>query len=155
MRIDDENKVVVPDFVAEWFENVSEKELDGNDVFRIIQDVLKVGDGQSTWNDYDVDGKLVSWVEENEETFLKLIVNCTKGNGYEVVPQKYYWRKKKEYLASFEEQEDNYLNYRKDNGHIFLSDNDEWPLPKTKFTEQEARDILKDDFDKFEKVECE
>ena len=153
MRIDDENKVVVPDFVAEWFENVSEKELDGNDVFRIIQDVLKVGDGQSTWNDYDVDGKLVSWVEENEETFLKLIVNCTKGNGYEVVPQKYYWRKKKEHLTWFEEEI--YLTRFK------FSDNENFvyilgsKVGSLQMTEPEAFHLLQHDFDKFEKVECE
>lgn len=153
MRIDDKNKVVVPDFVAEWFENVSEKELDGNDVFRIIQDVLKVGDGQSTWNDYDVDGKLVSWVEENEETFLKLIVNCTKGNGYEVVPQKYYWRKKKEHLAWFEEEI--YLTRFK------FSDNENFvyilgsKVGSLQMTEPEAFHLLQHDFDKFEKVECE
>ena len=161
MRIDDENKVVVPDFVAEWFESISDPVLDGNDVFRIIQDVLKVAGGLNTWNDYDVDAKLVDWVESNEETFLKLIVNCNKGVGYTAEPTKYYWRKKKESLASFEDVNDNYLSlYQKnelkqctimkkdiaENNDLFRS---------SLFTEAEARDLLKDDFDKFEKVVCE
>lgn len=65
--------------------------------------------------------------------------------------QKYYWRKKREYLAWFEEEV--YLTRFK------FSDNENYCYVlgskngSLKNTEQQARKILKDDFDKFEKVE--
>lgn len=68
---------------------------------------------------------------------------------------KYYWRKKKEHFAWFEDVRMGYLSKGKHDGHVYcnglIADSDFFH----KFTEAEARDLLKDDFDKFEKVECE
>jgi len=148
-------KVVVPQFVVKWFENVSEKELGGNDIFRIIQDVLRVSHGQRTWNDYDVDEKLVSWVEENEETFLHLIVNCTKGNGYEAEEEKeYHWKRKSELSLKAEEPDMVYLNYYVDKGTVFFGSIINGKSVKTKLTEKEVLSLVgEEDFKKLEKVE--
>lgn len=71
-------------------------------------------------------------------------------------PKKYYWRKKKEHLAWFEKIEDSYLIRFKFSGEVEYSYTlGEIASAPIKFTEAEARDLLKDDFDKFEKVECE
>ena len=70
-------------------------------------------------------------------------------------PQKYYWRKKNEHLAWFENVDKRYLNFHIEEKDIFLHDKNSSLYVKTKFTESEARYLLKGDFDKFEKVECE
>ena len=86
--------VVVPQFVADWFENQlknnESKKFDGNDVFRIIQDVIKVSNDESTWEDYGITDEIVKFAEDNEELFLNLIVNCSLGYGYTVEKEKKY-----------------------------------------------------------------
>lgn len=163
MRIDDENKVV---YVDEPLFNEIIKLKEGIGIVGIVSLFQILWEYQK---DYPEIQKFLwshekdIWVNDEEpcledDKYNQVSMVKIWSDEYQLEleqPKKYYWRKKKEYLASFEEQEDHYLNYRKDNGHIFLSDKDEWPLPKTKFTEQEARDLLKDDFDKFEKAECE
>ena len=68
---------------------------------------------------------------------------------------KYYWRKKKEYLVWFEDRSYTYLNFDKFNEKVMITNATGLKNFTVLFTEQEARDLLKDDFDKFEKVECE
>ena len=86
--------VVVPKFFANWFENQlknnESKKFDGNDVFRIIQDVIKVSNDESTWEDYGITDEIAKFAEDNEELFLNLIVNCSLGNGYTVEKEKKY-----------------------------------------------------------------
>ena len=86
--------IVVPRIMADWFENQlknkESKKFDGNDVFRIIQDVIKVSNGESTWDDYDITDEIVKFADENEELFLNLIVNCSLGNGYTVEKEQLY-----------------------------------------------------------------
>ena len=86
--------VVVPKFFADWFENQlknnESKKFDGNDVFRIIQDVIKVSNGESTWEDYGITDEIAKFAEDNEELFLNLIVNCSLGYGYTVEKEKKY-----------------------------------------------------------------
>ena len=87
--------VVVPKFVADWFEyqlknNNDLDSFDGNDVFRIIQDVIKVSNDESTWEDYGITDEIVKFAEDNEELFLNLIVNCSLGYGYTVEKEKKY-----------------------------------------------------------------
>ena len=86
--------VVVPKFFADWFENQlknnESKKFDGNDVFRIIQDVIKVSNGESTWEDYGITDEIVKFAEDNEELFLNLIVNCSLGYGYTVEREQLY-----------------------------------------------------------------
>ena len=86
--------VEVPQCVADWFENQlknnESKKFDGNDVFRIIQDVIKVSNDENTWEDYGVTDEIAKFAEDNEELFLNLIVNCSLGNGYTVEKEKKY-----------------------------------------------------------------
>ena len=86
--------VVVPRLMADWFENQLKnnelKKFDGNDVFRIIQDVIKVSNDENTWEDYGVTDEIAKFAEDNEELFLNLIVNCSVGNGYTVKKEKKY-----------------------------------------------------------------
>ena len=86
--------VVVPQFFADWFENQlknnESKKFDGNDVFRIIQDVIKVSNDENTWEDYGITDEIVKFADEKEELFLNLIVNCSLGNGYTVEKEKKY-----------------------------------------------------------------
>ena len=80
--------VVVPQFFADWFENQlknnESKKFDGNDIFRIIQDVIKVSNDESTWEDYGITDEIAKFAEDNEELFLNLIVNCSFKVGYTV-----------------------------------------------------------------------
>ena len=87
--------VKVPQFVADWFEyqlknNNDLDKFDGNTIFRIIQDVIKVSNGESTWEDYGVTDEIAKFAEDNEELFLNLIVNCSLGYGYTVEKEKLY-----------------------------------------------------------------
>ena len=85
---------VIPQLMADWFENQlknnESKKFDGNDVFRIIQDVIKVSNDESTWEDYGITDEIAKFAEDNEELFLNLIVNCSLGNGYMVEKEKKY-----------------------------------------------------------------
>ena len=85
---------VIPQLMADWFENQlknnESKKFDGNDVFRIIQDVIKVSNDESTWEDYGITDEIVKFAEDNEELFLNLIVNCSLGYGYTVEKEKKY-----------------------------------------------------------------
>ena len=86
--------VVVPRLMADWFENQlknnESKKFDGNDVFRIIQDVIKISNDENTWEDYGVTDEIAKFAEDNEELFLNLIVNCSLGYGYTVEKEKKY-----------------------------------------------------------------
>ena len=86
--------VAVPQFVADWFENQlknnESKKFDGNDIFRIIQDVIKVSNDESTWEDYGITDEIAKFAEDNEELFLNLIVNCSFKVGYTVEKEKLY-----------------------------------------------------------------
>ena len=91
--------VKVPQFFADWLENQlknnESKKFDGNDVFRIIQDVIKVSNDESTWEDYGITDEIAKFAEDNEELFLNLIVNCSLGYGYTVEKEKLYYLREK------------------------------------------------------------
>lgn len=143
MRIDDENKVV-------WTNDINDLAfVSGKSNLDIVSDLVKF-DGSydlcSLQNDYF-----------NGKHFTKRWLLMAILNNYEFKleqPQKYYWRKKKEHLVWFEVAQDTYLAQDEEDGELTLGwlEGTGW---KCKFTEQQARDLLKDDFDKFEKVECE
>ena len=87
--------VKIPQFMADWFEyqlknNNDLDKFDGNDVFRIIQDIIKVSSDESTWGDYGITDEIAKFAEDNEELFLNLIVNCSLGYGYTVEKEKLY-----------------------------------------------------------------
>ena len=99
----------IPQFMADWFEcqlknNNDLDKFDGNDVFRIIQDVIKVSNDENTWEDYGITDEIAKFAEDNEELFLNLIVNCSLGNGYTVEKEKLFYLKSKmtgRYLRSY------------------------------------------------------
>lgn len=74
-------------------------------------------------------------------------------NIVEVEDIKYYWRKKKEHLCSFEDVNYCYLNSWLFADEIVLKNTVETSGYKTKFTEQEAKKLLGDDFEMFERVD--
>ena len=87
--------VKIPQFMADWFEyqlknNNDLDKFGGNDIFRIIQDVIKVSNDESTWEDYGITDEIAKFAEDNEELFLNLIVNCSLGYGYTVEKEKKY-----------------------------------------------------------------
>lgn len=147
MRIDDENKVVwCSESEMEWYVscNYGHPNSLGSDMNRIKS--LAIGNHH-----------IVSFMMSGAARFqlVKAIANNYK---FELEqPQKYYWRKKKEHLAWFEEQERCYFNSRS-GGLKFLSSKEEHDIYFsfiTQFTEAEAKELLKDDFNMFEKVEVE
>lgn len=76
-------------------------------------------------------------------------------NIVEVEETKYYWRKKQKYLCSFEDLKECYLNMWTNDNKPTLSTTREVSLYKTKFTETEAKELLGDDFEMFERVDIE
>ena len=87
--------VKIPQFMADWFEyqlknNNDLDKFGGNDIFRIIQDVIKVSNDESTWEDYGITDEIAKFAEDNEELFLNLIVNCSFKVGYTVEKEKKY-----------------------------------------------------------------
>lgn len=131
--------VEVPKFFADWFENQlknnESKKFDGNDVFRIIQDVIKVSNGESTWGDFGITDEIVEFAEDNEELFLNLIVNCSVGNGYTVEKEQLY-----EVVFAVNEDGDRYLLLESDG---FFIDNESMNegYYKQQFTKAEIKDI--------------
>ena len=105
--------VEVPKFFADWFENQlknnESKKFDGNDVFRIIQDVIKVSNDESTWEDYGITDEIAKFAEDNEELFLNLIVNCSVRNGYTVEKEQLYVLKHID-MSKFSEDSSLYLS---------------------------------------------
>ena len=141
MRIDDENKVV---WCSEELLNVTGVHLGVG--FNGVTKLLKISEFAGSFGVPERHQNR-AWKELSNGIF----------NEYEFKleqPKKYYWRKKKEHLAWFEVAQDTYLAQDEEDGELTLG----WlegTGRKCKFTEQQARDLLKDDFDKFEKVECE
>lgn len=142
MRIDDENKVM-------WFSDINDLDfVSEKSSLEIVTELTKI-DGS-----YD----LCSFQDDffNGKDFTKKSILLAILNGYRFKldqPQKYYWRKKKEHLASFEVYDNKiYLNFDNGSRELTMDNWREGAHYKTSFTESEARELLKDDFDKFEKV---
>ena len=76
-------------------------------------------------------------------------------NIVEVDETTYYWRKKKEYLRSFEDVNYCYLNIWLFSDTLVLKNTVETSGYKTKFTEKEAKELLGDEFEMFERVDIE
>lgn len=138
-------KVVVPQFVADYIEGHYQGLKPGNwDKADLIR----------AWDDY-IEGygcsDLRKWIK-NDGNFLKLVMAIAT-NEYEVEEKKYYWRKKKEYSFTFENQRsDNYLKLDVES-RLFFSDKVEFGFSTTKFTETEVRKLVgEEDFKKLERV---
>lgn len=145
MRIDDENKVV-------WCSDKNDLAfVDSKTTLVLIEQLINFDGSYSLCKLQD------NYFESSNNKKTDLLYAILKGYEFKLEqPKKYYWRKKKEHLAWFEEGK--YLQKRGDNLYLARSSYDisKGPVNTFKFfTEQQARDLLKDDFDKFEKVECE
>ncbi|MGL5686868.1 MAG: DUF1642 domain-containing protein [Vagococcus fluvialis] len=146
MRIDDENKVVVPDFVAEWYEKTNTSYILGK-----MLELLEKSDDEriAEWR-WSCKGRMNNGLGNSQEVVARMMMF-----GYTIEqPQKYYWRKKKEHTVTFEENIWLSLNVYDERVYLYRNCTEDH-YNRTRFTETEARDLLKDDFDKFEKVECE
>ena len=135
--------VVVPKFFADWFENQlknnESKKFDGNDVFRIIQDVIKISNDENTWEDYGITDEIAKFAEDNEELFLNLIVNCSLGNGYTVEKEKKYILKHID-LSKLSTDDSLYLahsNFAKLQHVRYLKDVDMSKIKQCHFTQSE------------------
>ena len=136
--------VKIPQFMADWFEyqlknNNDLDKFDGNDVFRIIQDVIKVSNDESTWEDYGITDEISKFAEDNEELFLDLIVNCSLGNGYTVEKEKMYTLKHID-LSEQYKNESLYLSHSRHaklRHESFLKDDDMSKVERCHFTQSE------------------
>ena len=138
-------KVVVPQFVAEWFE----RNKKGHTIYGLLHlfsDNYYLFDGFRKWvEDYNL----------KEEDAQEIIAKMYLFQDYQVEEKKYYWRKKKEYLCDFEKQWDIYLNFDDSDDSVRFSVNKfEGRYIKTKFTEVEILNLAgEEDFNKLERVE--
>lgn len=141
-------KVVVPQFVADWFEQ-NKKGVTIYGLLHLFSDNYYLFDGFRQWvEDYDL----------KEEDAQEIISKMYLFQDYEIEvdeKKKYYWCKKKEYLMDFERyNSDNYVNFDTDKDEIYCDNNIEFGFIRTKFTEREIRELVsEEDFNKLEKVE--
>jgi hypothetical protein len=133
------NLVEVPQFVADWFEyqlknNNDLNNFDGDTIFRIIQDVIKVRDGQSTWEYHGITDEIAEFAENNEKLFLNLIVNCSFKVGYTV---------KKESVYRLENQLTGHFLYKTPDGDFneCIEKSFQYYSDRSRFTESEI-DVL-------------
>ena len=88
--IDEPQKVVVPQFVAEWIEyhkgdyNKWDEEAKADFVFRSINDLFMFGEGFSPW-DFTIDEKFSEWTTKNAYKFITAILF-----GHEIEKEKLY-----------------------------------------------------------------
>lgn len=150
MRIDNENKVVwCSESEMEWYKTYDPWQGDKRKV--IVLHLARMGFGYALTNRNGSEAEKF-WHKLNSIQ-LELIKAVIDNYTFKLEPQKYYWRKKKEHLAWFEEEI--YLTRFK------FSDNENFvyilgsKVGSLQMTEPEAFHLLQHDFDKFEKVECE
>ena len=142
MRIDDENKVV---WCSEELLGWHSRKVSRATTYYAVADAIDTYTGSQEFK------RIFSGSKE----FERYLVAILRGYTFKLEEQKYYWRKKKEHLVWFEDRSYTYLNFDKFNEKVMITNATGLKNFTVLFTETEARDILKDDFDKFEKVECE
>lgn len=139
-------KVVVPKFVADWFEL-----MEGHSLGVKLEELYLLGSRSGKWNHW------MSGLETEDKSgygVAEEIVAKMHLYGYEVEEKKYHWRKKKEYLCVFEEQGELYLNVNKETGKLSFESKTEIGIIQTSFTETEVKQLVSEkDFNKLEKVE--
>ena len=142
--VDKMGKVVVPKFVADWFEH-NKKRHTIYGLLDLFSDNYFSLDGFQEWvENYNLK-------EENaQEILAKMYLH-----GYEIEEKKYYWRKKKDCCLEFEYSPScSYINLYADEGILSFDDKEEDYPYLTKFTESEIIDLVgEEDFNKLEKVE--
>lgn len=139
-------KVVVPQFVATWFE----RNKKGHTIYGLL-DLFSD-------NYYSLDG-FQEWVENynlKEENAQEIIAKMYLFQNYKVEEEKYYWKRKSEHSLKVEEPDAVYLNYYVDRGTVFFGSIINGKMVKTKLTEKEVLSLVgEEDFNKLEKVEIE
>ena len=133
--------VKIPQFMADWFEyqlknNNDLDKFDGNGIFRIIQDVIKVSNDESTWEDYGITDEIAKFAEDNEELFLNLIVNCSLGYGYTVKKEQMY-----EVVFYVDEEDDRCLLMKTGKTISFEYESQNEGHYQQKFKEEEIKSI--------------
>lgn len=133
-------KVVVPQFVADWYE--ANKKFTMYGLLKCFEVGVK-------------NEQLVYWIEAiGKGEAQRVIAKMHLFQDYEVEEKKYYWRKKKECLCDFEEQDYMYLNVHKGTGALAFGNAIEISISRTLFTETEVKQLVsKEDFNKLERVE--
>lgn len=139
-------KVVVPQCVADWYEEHKSSSL-YKTLYRYLNNV-GMSCELSQWQD-----SFGKSFEENLNAVEEIIAKMHMYD-YEVEEKKYYWRKKKEY--TFDLEPDIYINVTKYGRVIFSGTVAEDDFYKTEFTEAEIKELVsEEDFNKLEKVEIE
>ncbi len=138
-------KVVVPQFVADWYE----RNKKGYSLYGLLHSFAE---------DYYLIHGLQEWVKDynlKENDAQDILAKMYLFQDYEVEEKKYHWRKKKEYMFDFERQRSsNYLNLDKNSSRVFFGDSDVFDFYRTKFTETEIKKLVsEEDFNKLERVE--
>lgn len=138
-------KVVVPQFVADWFEQ-NKKGVTIYGLLHLFSDNYYLFDGFRQWvEDYDL----------KEEDAQEIIAKMYLFQNYEIKENKCYWRKKKEHFLGFEYISNSYyVNYNVDDNKLSFDDREECYPYITKFTESEIIELVGEEgFKKLERVE--
>ena len=133
-------KVVVPKFVADWYEGFRYKSL------RLVLNHLMSCEDQ----------RIMEWVDKNSpRSAQEIIAKMHLFQDYKVEEEnKCYWRKKREYLLDCEIEDYTYLNIEKDTGVIYFSDKGNFSIHQTILTETQVKQAVgEEDFKKLEMVE--
>ncbi|MDT2842636.1 DUF1642 domain-containing protein [Vagococcus lutrae] len=138
-------KVVVPQFVAEWFE----RNKKGHTIYGLL-DLFSD-------NYFSLDG-FREWVENynlKEENAQEILAKMYLFQNYEVEEEKkYYWRKKKEYMFSFEDDHYIYVNINKKTQQVHFHNKVESEFIRTVLSETEVKQLVsEEDLNKLERIE--
>ena len=114
-QLDEPQKPVVPQFVADYIKYAIENDWDFQDLFKCIED--------------EEDEELTRWVyhERNQETLAAAWIN-----GYEVEKEKRYTVKMKDLENGF-----NFLNFSKEENHWLFSSKDDTTTYRSHHTRKE------------------
>lgn len=138
-------KLVVPKFVATWFE----RNRKGHTIYGLLH---LFSDNYYLFDDFR------KWVEDynlKEEDAQEIIAKMYLCQEYEVEGEKeYHWRKKENCFLELETGAFTYLNYGYMTGSLFFGNSISSENYKTKFTEGEVKKLVsEEDFNKLERVE--
>lgn len=140
-------KVVVPQFVADWYE----RNKKGYSLYGLLHSFAE---------DYYLLPGLQEWVKDynlKENDAQDILAKMYLFQDYEIEVEeekKYYWRKKKECFLEFETVTFAYLNHGYITESLFFGNSVQNENYKTKFTETKLRELVsEEDFNKLERVE--
>lgn len=149
MRIDNDNKIVwCSEKLYNWYTSFEEAY---DPLANRLHTVARVGFGWGLTDYQDTDVSYYFWGRNTQKELMLAILN---GYEFKLECQKCHWRKREEYLLSFENKELVLLESKVDGslkfGNMASYDNSVF---KGRFMEQEVHERLGDDFYMLEKVE--